>query len=421
MSKGVFFICTFQVRKREKIKRQLAKTLELEYCSHPSAAAAAAAAAGNDDGNGTGFEAFGGDGTFGGIEDGGGGGMPSFMLMHGGSEDGGMAMEVDAAALEAAAAAAGLLPPLGFGTDFGDGELRYQNHLVGEGGDQGGMMAEAEAATAGGRRPVKHRHPSHRPVPIAAAAAGFASPSGDVVVPTGKRAARAAALAATAARVAAMGMDSELDGDGRRVAGPGPPLLHMSPRAVASAAASALRAAQVQAKEAAQQQGRPHAGSSAGGSGGGGPRKIMLRKPGASTQSPPPVAAAAAAGAEELLLEPSAAAAAAMGPSFADGGHSSLHGTPKLLPSRSLPASGKRKGAGSLAAASGGGGVGDASAAPAAGAFVSPLTSTGGSGENLRPPSGRIRKRRVIPDAEMGRDDDVEDASEDGGGGYQVN
>ena len=404
MSKGVFFICTFQVRKREKIKRQLAKTLELEYCSHPSAAAAAV---GNDDGNGTGFEAFGGDGTFGGIEDGGGGGMPSFMLMHGGSEDGGMAMEVDAAALEAAAAAAGLLPPLGFGTDFGDGELRYQNHLVGDGGDQGGIMAEVEATAAGGRRPVKHRHPSHRPVPIAAAAASFASPSGDVVVPTGKRAARASALAATAARVAAMGMDSELDGDGGRVAGPGPPLLHMSPRAVASAAASALRAAQVQAKEAAQQQGRPHAGSSAGGSGGGGLRKIMLRKPGASTQSPPPVAAAAAAG---------------MGPSFADGGHSSLHGTPKLLPSRGLPVvSGKRKGAGSLAAASGGGGVGDASAAPAAGAFVSPLTSTGGSGENLRPPSGRIRKRRVIPDAEMGRDDDVEDASEDGGGGYQVN
>ena len=88
-----------------------------------------------------------------------------------------------------------------------------------------------------------------------------------------------------------------------------------------------------------------------------------------------------------------------------------------------MPASGKRKkGAGSLTAISGGGGGGgsDSPAAPAAGAIVSPLTSTGGSGEGLHPPSGRFCKRRVIPDAEMGRDDDVEEALKDGDAGYQV-
>ena len=125
---------------------------------------------------------------------------------------------------------------------------------------------------AGGHRPVKHRHPSHRPIPAAAAAAaaaGFASPLG-TIVPTGKRAARALALPQRRPATPPWAwMDSELDhdGDGGRGAGPGPgPPLHMSPRAVTSAAASALRAAQVQAKEAAQQRGRTHAGS-VGGSG----------------------------------------------------------------------------------------------------------------------------------------------------------
>ena len=226
---------SYQIRKREKIKRQIVRTYEEEILgSRPAAlnfsssVAAAAATEGFEDGIGSGLHS-----------------SPSVVLM--GADGGSVAMEVDAAALEAAVAAAGLTMPILDEAGF-DAAAVF-----------GGAGAKGGAAGARG-------HSRARGAPMSSLSPAVALAEGGT---SGKRSSRAAAVAANAVRAAALGMENELnEADGGRVGATvrgSPPAHHGSPRMRAAAAqkADALTSQDEEAKL------QPSSGS----------RKIMLRMP----------------------------------------------------------------------------------------------------------------------------------------------
>ena len=352
------FICHgppshFQIRKREKIKRQIAKTYEEDILGGRPPPAAASLDFG--------FPAAVGAGAPGVRDDGGLHSSPSVVLM--GADGGSVAMEVDAAALEAAAAAAGLMLPL-FDVDGTGGAMPFPPDLAGPGPPQSVAAAAHSSRGKGGITPISSS------APAAAALAGS----------TGRRASRASAVAANAARAAALDIEADLDEAEGGVRASSSSGHYVSPRARSAAAIAAQKAEAKQAEEAKL---RPTSGL----------RKIVLKMPQQQKPSDPgPGPAEFQASSSDAAVHDQIGGYRA-GPSNLQQDHP---------PSGGALGTGRRKSAATplvrLRAVAGGSGT------PAA---TPPSSDVEGRTRAL---SSRVRKQRVIPDSAemaMGDDDDL--------------